>query len=561
MLRPLVLLLFGVATVASAQQPTEPVRRMSGVVRDAGSGVALAGAVVMVLDSLHQVSRRTLSSDSGRYGVELVPGAVQMRVVRIGYRPQTLALSARSAGNVVMDVAMTKLATLLSAVQVNDDRLCSPDTDRASALSLWEQARAGLLASVVARDEHPALTTVFRYKRLVDARSGGTLGWKGTDSTFASSRPFIAAFTPSRLAELGYADDTERQRQYLAPDADVLLDESFAATHCIGVRQADAGHAGAIGIVFEPVRGRDEIVDVRGTLWLEAEVPALRALEFTYVGTPTGFRDGDGSGKIHFRTVRNGVTFVDEWTLRLPQYGALPTGMYGSPRGRHLARFDETGGLVRRISWLDGTEWHSPAWQLDAIVTERESAAPLPGAIIAVDDRNDTFVADSAGRATLFPVWPGVHTVTAKDTVLAKLAPSSSVSQELTTRDGEPATVHLELPSRVSAFRDWCGGTLVSADSVILAGELLVQGSSVSEMREMSAVATWAGADTSARERRVSRVDGLGYFAVCAVPRSATVRLQIGAAEKIVVDRTLRVGGHATVHFLRLRVLTQPASR
>ena len=51
---------------------------------------------------------------------------------------------------------MAPLPNLIQAVHVIANSRCRVRKDRAEALGLWEQARAGLLATIVAREENPA---------------------------------------------------------------------------------------------------------------------------------------------------------------------------------------------------------------------------------------------------------------------------------------------------------------------------------------------------------------------------------------------------------------------
>ena len=75
-------------------------------------------------------------------------------------------------------------------------------------------------------------------------------------------------------------------RNFFAPDADVLLDESFATSHCFRLAADDTSHRGQIGLAFTPApgRGRDTLVDVAGVIWIDRATPALRSLEFLYTG-------------------------------------------------------------------------------------------------------------------------------------------------------------------------------------------------------------------------------------------------------------------------------------
>ena len=113
-------------------------QRLSGVVRDSALQAPLAGAVVSVLDASRAPLSSTITDETGRYSIAIVPSAAQLRVVHIGFQPRVLALPR----TVSFDITLLRLPTLLTGVAVNDERLCSSDRDRRAALSLWEQARA-----------------------------------------------------------------------------------------------------------------------------------------------------------------------------------------------------------------------------------------------------------------------------------------------------------------------------------------------------------------------------------------------------------------------------------
>jgi hypothetical protein len=111
---------------------------------------------------------------------------------------------------------------------------------------------------------------------------------------------------------------------YNAPDADVLLDDDFAATHCFRVQSADKEHPEQIGLAFSPARGRDRLVDVTGVIWIDRVTPKLRTLEFRYTGLEPAATESGSGGHIEFRTMQNGVAFIERWHLRLASLVADP---------------------------------------------------------------------------------------------------------------------------------------------------------------------------------------------------------------------------------------------
>ena len=390
------LLLLGslLAAPASAQ-------RITGIVRDSASSAALSGAVVSTLDAQSQTLARTITDVAGRYSLEFPSSATQLRVVRIGFQPRVLEVPASRGMVLTLNLSMMKVPTLLSTVVVRDDRMCSSDKNRPAALSLWEQARTGLLASIVARDAKPADATLISYERWVDLGRARVIRQTARKQTGRTTRPFVTRPAPSVLVQRGYLEERNGESTFDAPDADVLLDESFAETHCFSVRNADSAHAGAIGVAFEPARNRDKLVDVKGTLWLEVGVPALRSIEFGFTGGNAATVLGDAAGEIHFRTMSNGVVFVDEWHVRAPvmvqtrdpsrqtRVGNLTGKSSDVVDTRPGRQASDNGGIVSLASWPDGTKWESPLKPLAGTVVVRGTSTPLEGALVAIEATGD----------------------------------------------------------------------------------------------------------------------------------------------------------------------------
>src|SRR6185437_6417194 len=132
------------------------------------------------------------------------------------------------------------------------------------------------------------------------------------------SRPFLSSASAAIFAKRGYMVEDRTGRTFDAPDADVLLDESFAATHCFHFQRADGAHRGQFGLAFTPVpsRNRDTLVDVTGTIWIDGVTPEIRTLDFLYTALEPAAADMKSGGHIEFRTMSNGIAFVQRWFLR-----------------------------------------------------------------------------------------------------------------------------------------------------------------------------------------------------------------------------------------------------
>ena len=123
-------------------------QRVTGTVRDSASDQPIRGVVITLTDSAGRFLARSVSDTTGRFAVPRMTGAARLNAMRIGYRPRTLTLS-REASDSVVNVHMQVFISLVDAVASTTTRVCPGDQANAGALELWEQARAGLLATIV----------------------------------------------------------------------------------------------------------------------------------------------------------------------------------------------------------------------------------------------------------------------------------------------------------------------------------------------------------------------------------------------------------------------------
>jgi hypothetical protein len=137
-------------------------QQLRGAVRDSATNTPISAAVVTLLDAAGNPGQRTITDADGRFTLSNPSRAPRMRVVRIGYRPRDVALSAQPDASLV--IGMERIPPMLERVRVSDRALCPGSTDRGSAFQLWDQARAGLLAAVVARELRPAMAKTLMYE-------------------------------------------------------------------------------------------------------------------------------------------------------------------------------------------------------------------------------------------------------------------------------------------------------------------------------------------------------------------------------------------------------------
>ncbi|CAN5331760.1 hypothetical protein BH20GEM2_BH20GEM2_18930 [soil metagenome] len=133
--------------------------------------------------------------------------------------------------------------------------------------------------------------------------------------------PF-ASLPAAELAAGGYVQAGPEGTYYYAPDADVLLSDTFLDGHCFRVERGEGTERGLIGLAFEPVeprgqpaRGRTEI---EGVLWLDRASAELRSLEYRYRDVPHDVPTDRLGGRVEFDRLPDGSWIVRRWWVRMP---------------------------------------------------------------------------------------------------------------------------------------------------------------------------------------------------------------------------------------------------
>ncbi len=520
-------------------------QRVQGVLHDSTSNQPLSGAVVAVIDSAGTLTARTIANGAGAFTLSLGPTAARLHVLRIGYVPRDVQLPAGRRGSVSVSFSMLRIPPILAAMHVSDREMCPGSADRGAAFQLWDQARAGLLAGVVSRQTNPAQVTELVFTRHMARRDNLIVRQELRSRHLRTTRPFLAAATPRTFANEGYIDDDSTGgRTYYAPDDEVLLDPSFVATHCFHLQAPDTAHVGQNGLAFTPAPGRDTIADVAGVIWMDAATPALRTLDFHYTNIEPAAEDAGTGGHIVFRSMDNGASFIERWSLQYPILQTpsfVPTAQLAAPRdthrrqtrtGLHVVELVESGGEVLGAAWPDGTHWQAPNTGLTGVVTQRGTSTPVPFALVTLAGTSDTVTADAQGMFVLVPVVAGRYTVVASDTTLARFTAPRTTSRVVDVWRDSVVHVNQNLQSLAEVIGGLCKGQHARADTSVIVGHIGTPGGS--EMRDLEVRATWAdvtrkssaGLTLRTAEFR-STVDAKGQFLVCGAGRGKSVKLQV----------------------------------
>lgn len=528
-----------------------------GVVRDAGSSEPLAGALVVALDSSGHALARTLSNELGRFSLPRAPAASLLRVTRIGYTPERRALGTPNGDTLV--VALEHIATMLGAVEVSGNASCA-GSGSAAALSLWEQARAGLEAMIVARESRPAQAFSMTYSRIINAADSAVVEQTTRVREGTATRPFRARVDPAGFAQAGYVEHTAGgSRLYSAPDADVLLDPTFAASHCFSIVGDQSRGRPRVGLAFRPSNRDATIADVSGTLWFVAQPLNLDELVFEYV-EPRGSDDSlSAGGRLVFRAMPNGVSFIRAWSIRSPatavEEPVRPDGIEGATvrriggggpvvRRLRVTQWRESGGRVLSASWPDGARSVDTLGSVAGVVEWRDTDRPASRFPVVLRPTNDTVLTDSLGRFQFDQLLPGKYALVAHDSTFSEFTEEPETTAPVVVHDGARGVAVLLVTSSDAALSRLCPELKSARPRSILLGRIVAP--HVDPAWQIGA--SWqdnydvltSGINISAATRTI-RPDSAGRYYVCGVVRERPVHLNVWLGKARLLDTAVVV--------------------
>lgn len=532
-------LLAGVAGAAHAQS-------VRGAVTRDGAGVE--GAVLLLVDSLGRVVGRSASRESGAFTISTErPGRYSLRVLRIGFAPTVAGPVQLAPGaTATLDVPLTGKAVRIAELRVVDRAPCQvrPDSD-AVAFRLWDQARTALLATALTQREPFNMRTT-TYERRFDVRGEHMTADSTLVRTVPSVRPFVSLPADS-LASSGYVvRDGPHGLIFWAPDADVLLSESFASTHCLRPERAATDSAASsrwVGIAFLPSGAPRQGADIEGVLWLDAETAELRQLDYRYVNLPDYARLADrmhAGGRVEFLRLPTGAWIVPRWSIRTPLAGApvqrKPTAVVPgmirnvAPNEPELMGIQISGGDVSQVARGGRTIWERGRVGFRVRVMDATRGAGVPGAVLTLDDAADSATTGADGVA-LFPrVVPGSHHLGVRTATMIALG-ARSITAGVTVPDDQTTPLPVQAPSDRAMLASVCGERVAARHESLLRGSLRTTALPVPDTRvEASWQATYAslggGEPIRVPRRLTATTNARGEFVMCGVPRGLTVSLR-----------------------------------
>jgi hypothetical protein len=492
-----------------------------GTVQDSASLTPVPAAVVMLLDANGVTLLRTLTSDKGQYRLLRTADATTLRVVRLGFTPVTVPLSnatSRAEGGYTLDVRLPPFARALQQVEVAAARGCETRADRGGAFGLLDGARAGLLASVVANEKDPPQLHVLRFERILDGDGVETVSQTvRVDSSAGATTSFNATQSAENFLANGFRSGTSGDFTFYSPDANVLLDARFQNGYCFTTVAGSTARPTKVGLRFTPATRRSGRVDIDGTMWLDTAAKTLNEIEFKYVGIEALAEGLNAGGRITFRTLPNGVPFIERWMLRLVGANAPDAG-----GAAFLVR--EIGGELAQARWSDGRVWSAPLGTVH-ITAVGSSNQPAPNTMLRLAGTEYRATTDAMGRASIPNVLPGPYSVLVDDPVLRPLHLDLETGRSFTASRASAMVVRTEVGGPITIARRLCqrSDAPKNDESWVLARTIDDAGQPIAGVR-------WQllEADEGKWKQRtdVGTTGGTGVFAICkGLDRGVTVEL------------------------------------
>ncbi|MEO7087021.1 MAG: carboxypeptidase-like regulatory domain-containing protein [Gemmatimonadaceae bacterium] len=539
---------------------------VQGRIIESTAGTPVAGAVISLVDSAGASLARTVSGADGRYRLNAAGATWAVRAIHIGFRP--LAQSIRrpvSGATTTVDLSLARLPALLESVNVLDQPRCPAAGDGAATFALWEQARAALLATVVAREANPATVRMVSYDRLLSSTDGRIQRQTVSESTFVASQPVVSRRNANEYETLGYRDTTAERGtdRFYAPDADVLLDPAFARGHCLSLHPSDAAHAGEIGLQFSPVAGADSIVDVAGVIWIGEALRSLRSVEFRFA---SGRRvalgpDSTSGGGLWYHEMPNGLVLPTRWDLHVRlavrQGLRLRNGVLVARTAEDVGVHD-AGGELAEARWSDGVQWESDLPRVHGHVIAGKSEAPVANALVSMRGTPLRTTSDSSGAFSFPSVVPGPYALEAVDLSLSEFSLTLFSSEEILVDRARPDTATLVLPSRAHLVDSICAESRNANVGVPMGSSLLVGHVSLASGEpavNASGRARWSRSSNAEDVIRLGgRSDSTGTFEICGMPGDVPVSLSATNDSLMSGSRTVTMRGAGDVTRIDLRL-------
>lgn len=505
-----------------------------GTVRDLESGAPVPGAIMTLLDATDgRELRSSLSDERGHYAFNAGDaGLYRVDVKRIGVKHTTSAAVSIGGGEIrEVDLVVAALPVVATTVRVEEPERCGPGASGGEQMvNLWEDARAALTATRLSSAQPNVTVTMERYIRTYDPATMQVKSDNRKRST-TSVENQVQAKSPEFLSRGGYVKTDGDTTTYDAPDANVLLSDTFSREHCFRVVDGGVSRPTLTGLAFEPVEGR-RLPDVRGTLWLGRRSRELEWLEFRYTGIPEAPWTDETGGRVEFRRLPTGAWIVQRWWIRMPvlEVTSAPRfrGALFNDSHSKLIELREEGGEVLATSLETATATRR---LVSGTVVDLSTGQPLPGAVVEISGTPLRDTSDVAGAFRIEGAPPGSYNVSFTHPRLDSLGTFARFVP-IVVGDSDVTSVTLTLPTLKAVALAICPDALRDTTPSMVRGT--VRDPDGAPLKGVSVQLDWTAFQTVATElvrRPVSLIalsDARGSYVFCGVPRDLPLTLFAG---------------------------------
>ena len=483
----------GASVVSTARLSAQTFR---GTLQTTAHGIPVAGAIVLLEDTLHAILAKGRSDESGAFVLRpMSRGRFSLRVQRIGMRPYESA-PFELTGDTTAMIALNELPFSLPKVTSSAAAACREKNLASSAMrQIWEDVRTALIATSLTYAEQRNRFTIAEVRRVYGIRPPTLRSVALMETAVTASQPWTS-FAPDILAERGYVAFADDRLTFVSPDLDVLLSTSFENTHCFEPTLARDG--ALLGLSFDPGQGLRNHTDITGTFWLDSASHELRRLTFHHTGLPIVADDSAGESVVQFATFGKDEWFIPEWTIRAPVPALAPNAylppieqlrLFGDVMtGRDSRRFlwrlsgvNEQRGAVTSVFGTSDTAATKALWrgEMGGIRVAVTSIAGLRGPATPASDANvelmgsaRQLLSDSSGTALFDGLTSGDYRLSVSTLAYTLFAePPVVVDAHVNAGAVTPVAVVMKSPTELSFER--CRDTLqhIIVGSVVHNGE------------------------------------------------------------------------------------------
>ena len=495
-----------------------------GSTLDANTSAPLSGVLISLLDSAGKRVRAVLSDEVGRFAMEVGQfGRYTIRAERIGLQTTTsesfdLKTFEAHEERILMGDRSVEIAGL-----VVDSRVRQCRNDPAEAIEIqrwWREVRTALDVSSVVQQEGIAQFELERFEREWGPGLQRIISSNTRTEMSLSNRPFVSA-EAEYLASGGFVQgELTGQREYYAPDADVLLSSVFLSLHCFSITDHDYDER-LVGLTFDPTRD-NKIPEIMGTLWVDSTSAELQTLDFRYTNM-SELPDNESGGYVSFEYLPSGAWIVEEWYIRMPRLGLQ------NDRGRDrlvLLGYVDVGGEVSLLATAEvSMERLGEVGSIGGLVFDSIRGRGLSDATVSILGTRFQARTNRRGEFVLSDVPVGEHHVT-----FFHDAPEAwglgSPFLEVAVEADKTTPAYLALPGFRQAARIVCLGSGIEAEAVML-GKLIDRDGN--GLGNIELEVTWprdVASGLAVTSKIEARTGSDGRFVVCSIPAEASVSVR-----------------------------------